>query len=185
MDARRAGADHPLHQLMGVEHAAETGFGIADDGQEVVDEILMARPDAASALNFVGALEGVVDALDHRRHRVDRIQRLVGIHRHVGIVVGGDLPAGQIDGLDAGLGLLHGLTAGQRAQAVDIGFGVNQVPQLLGAPLRQAVFNRHVAAQPHHIFGGVAALDAVIPAGILGPCRYLFSVAFSIQRFPI
>jgi hypothetical protein len=77
-------------------------------------------PIPLGALDFVGALEGVVDALDHHRHRVDRIQRLVGIHRHIAVVVGGDLPAGQVDRLDAGLGLLHGLTAGQRAQAVDV-----------------------------------------------------------------
>jgi hypothetical protein len=124
MDARRAGADHALHQLMRVQHPAETGFGVADDRQEIVHEILVPRPDAAGALNFVGALEGVVDALDHQRHRIDRIQRLVGIHRHIGVVVGGDLPAGQIDGLDAGLGLLHRLPAGQRAQAVDVGLVV-------------------------------------------------------------
>ena len=53
-----------------------------------------------------------------------RIQRLVGIHRHVGVVVGGDLPAGQIDGLEAGLGLLHGLAAGEGAEAVDVGLAL-------------------------------------------------------------
>ncbi len=128
----------------------------------------MARTDTASALNFVGAFERVVDALDHCRHRVDRIQRLVGIHCHISIIVRRDLPAGQIDGLDPRLGLLHRLTAGQRTQAVDVRRGGDQFPQFLGAPLRQTVFDRHIAAQPHDILGGVAALDA-FPAWILGP----------------
>ena len=51
----------------------------------------------------------------------------------VAVVVGGDLPARQVDRLHAGLDLLHGLAAGQRAEAVDVGLVVHQVPQLLGA----------------------------------------------------
>jgi hypothetical protein len=35
-----AGADHRLHQFEGVQHAAETGFGVSHDRQEVVDEPL-------------------------------------------------------------------------------------------------------------------------------------------------
>jgi hypothetical protein len=37
-----AGGDHVLHQFEGVQHAAETGFGVGDDRQEVVDEFLVA-----------------------------------------------------------------------------------------------------------------------------------------------
>lgn len=45
------GADHRFHQFEGVEYAAETGFGIGDDGGVVVDEILMLRIDALGALD--------------------------------------------------------------------------------------------------------------------------------------
>jgi hypothetical protein len=65
-------------------------------------------------LDLVGAGEGVVDALDHHRHRVGRIQRLVGIHFTGQVGVASHLPAGQVDRLQAGLDLLHGLVAGQR-----------------------------------------------------------------------
>ena len=74
----------------------------------------------------------------------------------------------QVDGLQAGLDLLHGLVAGQRAERVDEGLGVDQVPQLLGAALGQRVLDLQRAAQAHHVGGAVAALDA-LPARVLGP----------------
>jgi hypothetical protein len=70
------------------------------------------------------------------RHRVDRIQRLVRIHLAGGVGVGRDLPAGEIDRLEAGLDLLHRLVAGQRAERVDEGLGVQVAPELLGAERR-------------------------------------------------
>jgi hypothetical protein len=70
---------------------------------------LLSGIDAARPLDLVGALEGVVDAADHGRHRVVGVQRLVRVHGFGGVAVGGDLPAGQVDGLEAGLGLLHRL----------------------------------------------------------------------------
>ena len=160
--------DHGLHQFEAVEHAAEAGFGIGHDRREVVDVALVAGVRALGPLDLVGAAEGVVDALDHLRHRVHRVQRLVGVHRGVAVVVGGDLPARQVDRLDAGLDLLHGLAAGQRAEAVDVGLVVDQVPQLLGAAAGQRVLDRERAAQAHDVGGAVAALDA-LPAGIGGP----------------
>ena len=58
-----------------------------------------------------------------RRHElrrgVGRIEALVGIHRAGGVGVGGDLPAGEVDRLQAGPHHLHGLVAGHRAQRVD------------------------------------------------------------------
>ena len=166
--AARAGADHGLHQFERVEHAAEAGFGVGHDRREVVDVALVAGVRALGPLDFVGAAEGVVDALDHGRHRVHRIQRLVGVHRRVAVVVGGDLPARQVDRLDAGLDLLHGLAAGERAEAVDVGLAVHEVPQLFGAAAGQRVLDRERAAQPHHVGGAVAALDA-FPARVGGP----------------
>jgi hypothetical protein len=77
----------------------------------------------------------------HLRHRVHRVQRLVGVHLAVAVGVAGDLPAGEVDALQAGLHLLHGLVAGQRAQRVDERLGVDQRPQLLGAALGQRVLD--------------------------------------------
>ncbi len=155
--------DHRLHQLEGIQHAAETGFGIGHDGREIIDVILAFGP-----LDLVGTLEGVVDALDHHRHRIGRIERLVGIHFTGQVGVAGDLPAGEINRLQAGLDLLHGLVARQGAQGIDERLVVDEIPQLLGAALGQGVLDLHRAAQAHHIFGGVAAGDA-LPARIFRP----------------
>ena len=166
-----AGGDHVLHQLIGIEHAAKAGLGVRDDGQEVVDVALVAGADAAGPLDLVGTLEGVVDAPDHGRDRVVGVERLVGVHGLGGVAVGGDLPAGEIDGLDPGLGLLQGLTAGDGAHAVHIallGPAADQVPQLGRAALGVGVLGLDAAAQAHHVSGAVAALH-IGPAGVLGP----------------
>jgi hypothetical protein len=137
------GGDHVLHQFEGVQHAAETGFSVGDDRQEVVDEAFVARVDATRPLDFVSALEGVVDAANHGRHGVVGVQRLVRVHGFGGVAVGGNLPAGQIDGLQASLGLLHGLTGGDGAEGVHVallGAAVDLFPQDFGAALGQGVF---------------------------------------------
>src|SRR5690606_36733082 len=120
------------------QHATETGFGVSDDRQEVVDEFGVARVDATRPLDFVGALEGVVDAANHGRHRVVGVQRLVRVHGFGSVAVGGDLPAGQIHGFQTSLGLLHGLAGGDRAEGVHIallGAAVDLFPQLFSAAL--------------------------------------------------
>ena len=160
--------DHGLHQLEGVQHAAEAGFGIGHDGREVVDVALVAGALAFAPLDLVGAGEGGVDLLHDLRHGIHRVQRLVGVHLAVAVGVAGNLPAGQVDALEAGLDLLHGLVAGQRAQRVDERFGVDQVPQLLGAALGQRVIDLERTAQLDDVGGAVAALDA-LPAGIFSP----------------
>ncbi len=162
------GADHGLHQLIGVQHAAEAGLGIGHDGGVVVDEAGIARVHALGPLDFVGAGEAVVDALHDLRHRVHGVQRLVGVHRGVLVIVGSHLPAGQVDRLDAGLDLLHGLAAGQRAEAVHIRFVVDEVPELFSTAARQRVFDLEGAAEPHDVGGAVTALDP-LPAGVLRP----------------
>ena len=53
-------------------------------------------------------------------HGVGRVQALVRVGLAGQVRVGGDLPAGQVDGLQAGLYLLNGLVAGQRAERVDV-----------------------------------------------------------------
>ncbi len=161
--ARRTRLDHRLHQLEGVQHAAETGFGVGDDGREEVDVVLAFRP-----LNLVGALERVVDALDHHRHRVDGVERLVGVHLAGRVRVTRHLPARQVDRLQAGLDLLHRLVAGQRAERVDERLGVDQRPELFGTALGDGVFDRERTTQPNHIGGAVAALHA-FPARVARP----------------
>jgi hypothetical protein len=55
VDAGAPGVDHRLHQLEGVEHAAEAGLGIGDDRREVVDVAGVARVLAFRPLDLVGA----------------------------------------------------------------------------------------------------------------------------------
>ena len=110
MDAGGAGLDERLHDLEAVERSAETGFSVGDDGQEPV-----ARRTALGMFDLVGPLEGAVDFSAQFRRRVGRVEALVGVHRPGRVVIGGDLPAGEIDRLEAGPGHLHGLVAGDRA----------------------------------------------------------------------
>ena len=163
-----AGLDHRLHQLEGVQHAAEAGFGIGHDRREVVDVVLAFGTTGSGRR----AAKRVVDALDHRRHRVDRVQRLVRIHLAGDVGVAGDLPAGQVDRLQAGLDLLHRLVAGQRAERVDERLVVAARFHSFSAPRRASVCSIvQRAAQAHDVVGAVAALDA-LPARVLGPVLF-------------
>ena len=114
--------------------------------------------------------------LHDARHRVDRIQRLVRIHLAGDVRVGGDLPAGQVDRLEAGLHLLHRLVAGQRAERVDERLVVDELPQLLRAAARERVLDVDRAAQAHDVLRRVAALDAfparILRPVLLEPCRF-------------
>ena len=89
MHAGGAGLDHRLHQLEGVERAAESGLGVGHDRQEPV-----ACRVALGMLDLVGPPEGAVDPLDHGRHGVGRVEALVGIHLAGSVGVGRHLPAG-------------------------------------------------------------------------------------------
>ena len=92
MDTGGAGFDHRLHQFKRIEHAAKAGFGIGHDRLQIVDGIV-----TFGMAELIGAQQGVVDALDHLRHRVGRVQRLVGVHFTRPIGIGGHLPARQIN----------------------------------------------------------------------------------------
>ena len=168
MHASCASADHGLHQFVGVQHAAETGFSVSNDWQVVVNVASIALVDVLGPLDFVSTVESVVDALDNLRHGANRVQGLVRVHGGVFVVVGGNLPAGQVDGLDASLGLLNGLTAGQGAQTVDVGGVVDQIPQLFGTTTGQGVLDLERTTQTDDVSGGVTALDA-LPAGVFSP----------------
>ena len=93
------------------KRAAEAGFGIGDDRREPVS--LRA---AFHMLDLVGALERAVDPLGQLRAGVGRVKRLVGVHRAGGVGVGRGLPAGEVDGFEAGADHLHRLVAGHRAK---------------------------------------------------------------------
>src|SRR5690606_486831 len=71
------------------------------------------------------------------------------------------LPAGQIDRLEARADLLHGLVAGHRAERVDEGLLVDELPQPVGAVLGQRVADRDRSAQALHFLRRIGALDAV------------------------
>ncbi|CAM2159461.1 hypothetical protein PT2222_50299 [Paraburkholderia tropica] len=166
--ARGAGFDHRLHQFERVQHAAEARFGVRHDRLEEIGIAFVAGILAFRPLDLVGARERVVDALDHLRHRVGRVERLVWIHLAREVRVARDLPARQIDRLEAGLDLLHRLIAGERAQRVDERLGVHAFPELFRALLRERVLGLDRSAQAHHVVGRVVALDA-FPARIRVP----------------
>ena len=183
MDPGCTRPDHVLHQLERVEHTAKAGFSVSHDGRKVVDIPRVARIDPLRMLDLVGAAEGVVDAFDHLRNRVNRVKRLVRVHRSRVIVVGGHLPTRQVNRLDARFDLLHGLSTGQCAQAIHIGLGVHQAPEFFCTAARQGVLNRERTTQTHHIGSAVTALDP-LPAGIGGPVFFQCGdLLFAAQLF--
>ena len=151
MHAGGAGFDHGLHQLEGVEHAAEAGLGVGHDGREEVDVVLAFAP-----LDLVGALKVLLIFLTTFGTESTAYSDWSG-YIAVGVGVAATFASRQVDGLQAGLDLLHGLVAGEGAQRVDEGLGVDQVPQLLGTALGQGVLDLQAAAQTHHVGGGSRA----------------------------
>jgi len=183
MHATSTGLDHGLHQFKRVEYATETSFCVGHDGREVVDVVFAASVNAFGVLDFISTAEGVVDGFNDFWHRVHGVQRLVGVHAGIGVVVSSNLPARQVDGLHASLDLLHGLTTGQCAEAVHIVFGVQQIPQLFGATTGHGVLNGKRTAQTNNISSAVTALDA-FPAGVGGPVFFEgFNLLSATQLF--
>ena len=166
--ARRACVDHGFHQFEGIEHTAKAGFCIGDDGREVINVVLLAGILAFHPLNLVAAGQRVVDATNDLRDRVDRIQRLVGVHFAGDVGIARHLPAREIDGLETSLHLLHGLVAGHGAQCVDEGLAVEKAPELFGAAARERMFDGHRSTQTDHVLCAVIALDP-LPAGVFCP----------------
>ncbi|MCY1409385.1 hypothetical protein D9M71_247340 [compost metagenome] len=180
--------DHALHQLVGVQNATETGFSVGNDWCEVVDVAVITWVLAGFPLDLVGATERVIDALDHGRNRVNRVQRLVWVHGFCRVVVCSNLPARQVDRLDTGFNLLYGLATGQGAHAVyevfvwtegRLGALGNQVPQLVGAHAGQGVLRLNRATQANDVSSGVGA-GHTFPARIFCPvffkgCNLLFA----------
>ncbi len=158
--AGRARFDHGLHQLEGVQRAAEAGFGVGDERDEPAHAVL-----AFGVMDLVGANQRVVQTAHQVRHRVGGIEALVGIHLAGIVGVGGDLPAAHVNGLQPGGDHLHRLVAAHGAEGVDVLLAVQQLPQALSAEARQRVFDMQGAAQTHHVFRGIRTGNPV-PAGI-------------------
>ena len=148
--------DHRLHQLERVQRPAEAGLGVGDDRRQPVGAVA-----ALAVLDLVGAQERVVQAPDERGRGVGRIEALVGVGVPGEVRVGGDLPAGEVDRLQAGLDHLHGLAAGHRAERGDARLGVEEVPEPLGAEARERVLDLHGSAQLLDVRGGVRPFDPV------------------------
>ena len=75
MHACSACIDHVLHQLKRVQHSAEAGFRIGDDGQEPVNRIIAFR-----AVDLISSSQSGVDCANQVGRAVGRIQALIGIH---------------------------------------------------------------------------------------------------------
>ncbi len=156
-----AGLDHRLHQLEGVERPAEAGLGVGHDRYEP----LAARP-ALRVLDLVRALERAVDAAHHVRDAVGRVEALVGVGLRGVVRVGRDLPAREVDRVEAGADHLHRLVAGEGAERVHVGPGVEEVPQPQRAAAGERVLDAHGAAEPLHVLGRVGPGDpAPAPVG--------------------
>ena len=163
VDRGGAGLDQRLRELVGVERTAEAGLGVGDDRREPVLGDL-----ALGVLELVLTDQRVVDAADHRRHRVRGVERLVGVGLPGEVAVGRDLPAREVDRLEPCTHLLHGLAAGVGAERPHVVLGVQQVPEVLGAAVGERGVLADRAADADDVVGRVGALDAV-PPGIRLP----------------
>jgi len=114
-----SGFDQGFGQFEGIEVAAETGLRIGNDGNDPVDVFF-----AVHVMDLIGAQEGVVDALHHFRHGIDRIETLVRIHFTGRIGVAGHLPAGAVNRLQSGLHGLNRLISGHAAETRNDGLGM-------------------------------------------------------------
>ncbi len=158
VDGRGAGLDHRLHQLERVQRAAEAGLGVGEDRDEPPR-----RRVALGPVDLVGAQQRIVDAADERRSGVGRVEALVGVHVPREVGVGGDLPAGDVDRLQAGLHHLHRLAARECAERADESVAAQQLPEPLCAETRERVLDVDGAAQALHVLLRVGPRDAVHP----------------------
>ncbi len=156
VDRGRPRLDHGLHQLEGVEHAAEARLGVGDDRRIPVGHLL-AQPRAGADL--VGPLQGVVDPPHQRGHAIDRVEALIGIGLLGGVRVAGHLPAADVNRLQPRLHHFHGLGPGLGPQRADVRLRPQQPPEAFRPQAGQRVLDLHAAPQPHHVVGRIRAVD--------------------------
>ena len=156
----RACLDERLHHLVGVERAAEAGLGVGDDRGEPVGRIV-----ALGVGDLVGAQQGAVDPLDESWSAVRGIEALVGVRVTGEVRVGRDLPAREVDRLQAGLHHLHRLATGHRSECRHPLLLGEEPPQPLRAEAGERVLDRDGAAEALDVLLAVGALDRS------GPCH--------------
>ena len=152
VDARGAGLDVRLHQLEGVERAAEARLRVRDDRREPVGRVVALR-----VRDLVGAQERRVDPPRERRAGVGGVEALVRVRAAGEVRVRRDLPAREVDRLEAGLDHLHGLTARHRAERGHPLAVLEERPQPLRAEARQRVLDPDRAPQALDVGLGVGA----------------------------
>ncbi len=155
VDACGPRLDERLHELECVERPAEAGLGIGDDGGEPVRAVA-----PLGRVDLVGAEERAVDPLDESRSTVGRIQALVGVRVSGEIRIGGDLPAGEVDGLETGLHHLDGLRARERTKGGDVFLRAQELPEPLCTEPRERVLDAEPPADALHIVPRVRPLHS-------------------------
>ena len=80
VNAGGAGANQAFGKFEDVERAAEAGLGVGDDRQVPVSS---AAP--FERLDLIEPRQRVVHPFHHRRHAVDRVEALIGIHLSRGL----------------------------------------------------------------------------------------------------
>src|ERR1700733_13525065 len=136
VNAGSASFDHRLHQLERIKVPAKAGFGIGDQWSKPLDAVF-----AFGMMYLVRPHERLVNAAAKIGHAIGRIQTLVGIHLSGIVGIGSDLPAADINGLQSGVNLLHGLVASHCAERWNIRFVLQKVPKPLCALPSQSVLN--------------------------------------------
>jgi len=164
VDAGGASLDHLLLQLEGVDRPPESCLGIGDDRREPVGHALV----VGRCRDLVGTKQRVVDPTHQCWDRVGRVEALIGIGLRGEVAVRRNLPTGDIDHLDTGLNLLHGLQAGQGAERVDAFGAVEQLPQELRSAPSERRLLYHRALQPHDVLRAVRTVHAC-PTPVAAP----------------
>ncbi|CAI8238396.1 MAG: Uncharacterised protein [SAR116 cluster bacterium] len=160
MHAGNTGLDIVTGQFKRVQRPAKAGLGISDDGCEPVG-----IASAFQRLDLVGALQCAVDPACEFGPAICRIERLVGIHAARRVGIGGNLPARQINGLEAGADHLHGLVAGHGTKRRHIILGGEKMPEFVSAMACQRVVDTNRAGQLLDICHAVITLRVGKAAG--------------------
>src|SRR6266511_1942215 len=171
VDAGRSGFDHRAHELVRLQRAAEASFRVGDDRQQPVDFA------SFDGFDLAGTEQRVVQAPDERGRAVRWVEALIGIGLPGQVRVGGDLPAREVNRLQAGLRHLHGLAARQRSEGGDVLIVSEERPEALGTAPRERLLDVDRAAKADDVSARVWPLDA-LPARAGAP----FAVEGTIRR---
>ena len=174
------GVDHRLLQLVDVQRATEAGLAVGDDRRQPVVHGRV----ALDLGDLVGAHQRVVDPAHHLRHRVGRVEALVGVGLAGQVGVTGDLPTREVDGLQAGPDLLNGHVAGERAERVD---QLHVVKLITTAPPRRggpAWLLDDRALQGDDVLGGIGPLTP-FQRGLVSQSCWICSGDFGVPTVDI